>query len=71
VGIDKKDEIFKALYQEVNQRIDDDYVSMRSVDPNFSQEEHKVILKFLFELAESVDNRLDLNRDYKLEMESE
>ena len=71
LDIDKKDEIFKALYQEVNQRIDDDYVSMRSVDPNFSQEEHKVILKFLFELAESVDNRLDLNRDYKLEMESE
>lgn len=66
LDIDRKDEIFKALSQEVTQRIDDDYITMRSVDPNFSQEEHKVILRFLYELADSVDNRLDHNRDYKL-----
>lgn len=66
LDITKKDEIFKALSQEVTQRIDDDYITMRSVDPNFSQEEHKVILRFLYELADSVDSRLDHNRDYKL-----
>jgi len=66
LDIDRKDEIFKALSQEVTQRIDDDYITMRSVDPNFSQEEHKVILRFLYELADSVDSRLDHNRDYKL-----
>lgn len=66
LDIDRKDEIFKALSQEVAQRIDDDYITMRSVDPNFSQEEHKVILRFLYELADSVDSRLDHNRDYKL-----
>ena len=70
LDIDRKDEIFKALSQEVTQRIDDDYITMRSVDPNFSQEEHKVILRFLYELADSVDSRLDHNRDYKLEMEN-
>ena len=64
LDIDRKDEIFKALSQEVAQRIDDDYITMRSVDPNFSQEEHKVILRFLYELADSVDSRLDHNRDY-------
>jgi len=66
LDIDRKDEIFKALSQEVTQRIDDDYITMRSVDPNFSQEEHKVIIRFLYELADSVDSRLDHNRDYKL-----
>lgn len=66
LDIDRKDEIFKALSQEVTQRIDDDYITMRSVDPNFSQEKHKVILRFLYELADSVDSRLDHNRDYKL-----
>jgi len=66
LDITKKDEIFKALSQEIEDRLDDDYINRKSVDPNFSQEEHKVILRFLYELADSVDSRLDHNRDYKL-----
>lgn len=63
-----KDDIFKTLVQEVNQRLDDDYISMRSPDPNFKQEDHKVILSFLADLAESVESRRDndFNRRYEM-----
>lgn len=63
-----KDDIFKTLVQEVNQRLDDDYINMRSSDPNFNQNEHKVILKFLADLAESVESRRDndFNRRYEI-----
>lgn len=54
-----KDDIFKTLVQEVNRRLDDDYITMKSSDPNFNQNDHKVIVKFLADLAESVESRRD------------
>lgn len=61
-----KDNIFKVLRQEVNDRLDDDYINRMSANPNFKQKEHKVIMRFLFELAEAVDNRFMHDEDYKI-----
>jgi len=61
LDIDKKDEIFKALNQEINRLTDEDYIH-----ENRSNGDYRVIINFLYELADSVDSRLDHNRDYKL-----
>jgi hypothetical protein len=65
LDIDKKDEVFKASNQEINRLTDENYIH-----ENRSNGDYRVIINFLYELADSVDSRLDHNRDYKLEMEN-
>lgn len=73
-NINLKDDIFKTLNQEIENRLDDDYINRMSTNPNFKQDNHEVVLEFLFELADSVDNRINNNQDdreYKLEYKGE
>ena len=73
-NINLKDDIFKTLNQEIENRLDDDYINRMSTNPNFKQDDHEVVLEFLFELADSVDNRINNNQDdreYKLEYKGE
>ena len=73
-NINLKDDIFKTLNQEIENRLDDDYINRMSTNPNFKQDNHEVVLEFLYELADSVDNRINNNQDdreYKLEYKGE
>ena len=73
-NINLKDDIFNTLNQEIENRLDDDYINRMSTNPNFKQDNHEVVLEFLFELADSVDNRINNNQDdreYKLEYKGE
>ena len=73
-NINLKDDIFNTLNQEIENRLDDDYINRMATNPNFKQDNHEVVLEFLFELADSVDNRINNNQDdreYKLEYKGE